>query len=111
MESAGVTNIESDYHRYSQTGTECRVRNINGRAMLLDSTAIIVALLFYITKLHFYWPLSGVQCLYMYISIYMYIEGIDNYKIRLSIMESGCQNPAFYAILVLIRESCRPALF
>ena len=38
MGSHGVTNIETDYHRYSQTGSECRVRNINGRAMLPDST-------------------------------------------------------------------------
>ena len=37
-EFPGVTNIETDYHRYSQTGSECRVRKINARAMLLDST-------------------------------------------------------------------------
>ena len=37
-ESPGVTNIETDDQRYSQTGSECRVHNINGRTMLLDST-------------------------------------------------------------------------
>ena len=38
MESPGVTNNKTDYHRYRQRGSECRVRNINGRAVLLDST-------------------------------------------------------------------------
>ena len=37
-ESPLVTNIETDYQRYNQTGSECRVRNINGCAMLPDST-------------------------------------------------------------------------
>ena len=27
-ESPGVTNIETDYHRYSQIGSECMVRKI-----------------------------------------------------------------------------------
>ena len=37
-ESPGVTNIETDDQRYSMTGSESRVRSINGRAMLLNST-------------------------------------------------------------------------
>ena len=35
-------NIENGDQRYSQTGSECRVRNINGHAMLLDSTETIL---------------------------------------------------------------------
>ena len=31
------TPVETDYQRYSQIGSECRVHNINGRAMSLDS--------------------------------------------------------------------------
>ena len=37
-ESPGVTNIETDDQRYIQTGSELRVRNINGRAVLPDLT-------------------------------------------------------------------------
>ena len=37
-ESPRVTNIETDYQRYNQTGSECRVCNMNGCAMLTDST-------------------------------------------------------------------------
>ena len=44
-ESPGVMNIETDYHRYSHTGSECRVRNINGRAMLPDSSVYEILLL------------------------------------------------------------------
>ena len=40
MESPGVTNIETGDQRYSQTGSGCSVCNINGRAMLPDSTVI-----------------------------------------------------------------------
>ena len=42
MESPGVTNIETDDQRYSQTGSECRVHNINGNAMLPDSIVHII---------------------------------------------------------------------
>ena len=41
-ESPGVANIETDVQRYNQTGSELRVRNINGRAMLPDSTVNIL---------------------------------------------------------------------
>ena len=37
-EFPGVTNIETDHQIYSQTGSEFRVCNINGHAMLPDST-------------------------------------------------------------------------
>ena len=33
-----VSNIETDCHRYSQTDSECRVRTINGCAMLSNLT-------------------------------------------------------------------------
>ena len=36
--STGAMNIETDDKRYDQTVSESRVRNINGRAMLADST-------------------------------------------------------------------------
>ena len=37
-ESTGVVIIENDDQRYSQIVSESRVRNINGRAMLRDSS-------------------------------------------------------------------------
>ena len=40
-ESPGVLNIETCDQRYSQAGSEFTVRNINGRAMLPDSTAMV----------------------------------------------------------------------
>ena len=36
-ESPGVTNIETDDQEYSKTGSDRRVRNVNGCAMLPDS--------------------------------------------------------------------------
>ena len=37
-DSPGATNIETDVQQYNQKGSEFRVCNINGRAMLPDST-------------------------------------------------------------------------
>ena len=37
-ESPGVVNIETDVQRYNQTSSEFSLRNINGHAMLPDST-------------------------------------------------------------------------
>ena len=41
-ESPGVSNIETDNQRNSQTGSDCRVHNIN--SLLLDSTVIRIVL-------------------------------------------------------------------
>ena len=41
-ESQGVANIETDDQRYSQTGSELWVHNINGCAMLPAWTVIVI---------------------------------------------------------------------
>ena len=38
--SSGVMNIKTDDQRYNKMVSESRVRNINGRAMLQDSSVI-----------------------------------------------------------------------
>ena len=60
-ESPGVTNIETYDQRYSLTGSECMVHNINGRTMLPVLTVYLSIYTFCMTPLQ---GLCAVACIY-----------------------------------------------